>query len=615
MLIYSTISICVRYAPFVWLLINLPPDVYCAAGLACAPLLPDVEAPTVHLPNLGNSLIGSTTISYWKKRPIFQYLGIPFAEPPIGDLRFQPPKKKGKISEDRYDAREFKRKCPQLRNAEDYYYLTHTKDIEDCLYLNVFTPQRIDRKETSLLPVMVYIHGGGFLQGSAATLCPNYLLDSEVILVTIQYRLGPLGFLCLHTENAAGNVGFMDQIMALEWVNENIVYFGGDKNRVTLFGESAGAVSASLYLVSPLVRTGLFQQVIMQSGNLLWDDWYIDRDPVTSGRVYAKYVNCTQENVDELTACLKNVPAADLILSNIRYMLDTTLKGKRASLNVGIAQAVVQKVGNTKFLTENPVDTFKSGHFLKLPTVIGFTKDEGAMFFKIFYDYFLKPGGSEHCFEMNNCISEDFAKDEIFYTFLQIFGLSNEIPMLEMVKDKYFPEKVRGNLTAITPGLIDLMSTLMLKIPSVKFVRNTFEKMPTYLYTFNYKGRFSLLYDKDVKNPFPFGVSHGDDLVYLFPYKNEKLTNEEAAVAKTISSLWTSFAINNGKPGIINYLYWPSVSDKYGPYLVIDKKSSVNDDVLNEYYSGAYRLTTNFFVCIIFAILLSSLSSNNTFLL
>src|SRR5689334_798585 len=186
---------------------------------------------------------------------IDRYLGIPYAAPPVGDLRWRPPQPHGRWTGVR-DASTLAGHCAQL--ASPYGLATLN---EDCLYLNVFTPARgVDQDDDGdePLPVMVWIHGGALLVGESDDYDPVRLVRQGVVVVTVNYRLGTLGFLAhpaLSAESASGasgNYGLMDQQAALRWVQRNIARFGGDAGRVTIFGESAGGLSVHSQLASPL---------------------------------------------------------------------------------------------------------------------------------------------------------------------------------------------------------------------------------------------------------------------------------------------------------------------------------------------------------------------------
>lgn len=190
------------------------------------------------------------------------FLGIPYAKPPVGPLRFMPPEPPTAWS----GVREVKAYGPSCPQPESVVAAPGTKS-EDCLTLNVFTPRAATRK----LPVMVWIHGGGFVTGGSNQYDGARLASEGLVVVTINYRLGPLGFLSHPQLDAArslpsGNDGLRDQQLALSWVHDNIAAFQGDPDNVTVFGESAGAISTCLHMVSPSTR-GLARRFITQSGS------------------------------------------------------------------------------------------------------------------------------------------------------------------------------------------------------------------------------------------------------------------------------------------------------------------------------------------------------------
>jgi carboxylesterase type B len=170
-------------------------------------------------------------------RTIRAFMGIPFAEPPIDELRFRAPVKKASWRPNTLRTQTEPKKCPQTTSIVAPRVL---EGDEDCLYLNVYAPEVDSSSRHGKHPVMVYFHGGSFLggHGGVSELGPDYFLDTDVILVVGNYRLGVLGFMSTENEESPGNYGMKDQVALLRWVNENIDSFGGDKNSVTIFGES-----------------------------------------------------------------------------------------------------------------------------------------------------------------------------------------------------------------------------------------------------------------------------------------------------------------------------------------------------------------------------------------
>lgn len=246
------------------------------------------------------------------------YLGVPFAEPPVGPLRFAPPLEKRSWRPRVINATSYGPACPQpLHFLQQYSFGKSFSNVdEDCLYLNIYAPENtIDPQQS--LPVMVWIHGGSFRYGSGSEYDGRILASrGGVIVVTVNYRLGALGFLSTDDTVTSGNQGLLDQLMALKWVNRNIQYFGGDPSQVTLFGQSAGGASVSLHMLSPL-STGLFQAVIPQSGCAL-SPFSVYRPPHsvhTTTRNLAVMLNCSVQSSRELVDCLRQRSATDIVVT------------------------------------------------------------------------------------------------------------------------------------------------------------------------------------------------------------------------------------------------------------------------------------------------------------
>jgi para-nitrobenzyl esterase len=287
------------------------------------------------------------------------YKGVPFAAPPVGRLRWREPQAvRPWRGVRRADA--FAPAC--MQTGVSMPGEAPPRVSEDCLYLNVWTPAR---RPGAALPVMVFIPGGGFTNGSSSM--PLYWGDQlalkGVVVVTVAYRLGPLGFLA-HPEltresphAASGNYGLMDQVAALQWVRRNIRGFGGDPARVTIFGQSAGGMSVSLLMASPLAR-GLFQRAIGESGGLF--------EPVAIAPNY-RLANAEQDGVAYAAslgahslAGLRRLPAADL------------LKGSAFS----VSHPVIEPYA----LPASPYDAFKAGRQNDVPILIGFNAEEARSF-------------------------------------------------------------------------------------------------------------------------------------------------------------------------------------------------------------------------------------------
>ncbi|KAJ7393152.1 neurexin protein binding [Desmophyllum pertusum] len=308
-------------------------------------------------------------------KSVHTYLGIPYAEPPVGELRFAAPNPAKPWSEIK-KAIKYGAACP----AQPDFPISHLsrsdagEENEDCLYLNVFVPSTV--KPDVKMAVMVWIHGGAFTLGSS-TEYPGHILASfnDVIVVTFNYRLGILGFFNIPGTDFKGNYGMHDQILALKWVQANIASFGGDPNRVTIFGESSGGMSVSLHLISPLSK-GLFRRAIMQSGASSSPLLTRKETSPKTLKELKKIANCKLNT--GLIQCLRSKSAKKII------SFQTTMSSSSPTKLPQITTPVLD--GN--FLPDQPQKLFKQGKFPNrdIDVIIGFTSHERAL------SVALKPG-------------------------------------------------------------------------------------------------------------------------------------------------------------------------------------------------------------------------------
>ena len=281
------------------------------------------------------------------------FLGLPYAAPPTGNLRWRPPQPASSWSGVR-DATQFGASCPQARMGNPF--LPPGTISEDCLYLNVYTPT--SQQQRCSRPVLVWIHGGGLVQDGGRNYDGTKLAADGAVVVTINYRLGALGFLAhpalaSRPGGAAGNYGLMDQQAALRWVQRNIAQFGGDPRNVTIAGQSAGGLSVLAQMVSPGAR-GLFQRAIVQSGTFA-----LNQRPLATaeaaGQTFATAVGCA----DQTAACLRSVPVSDLV-SNFGVEIPGVVDGSVLTQPIGTALA--------------------RGQFARVPVINGITHDEELLF-------------------------------------------------------------------------------------------------------------------------------------------------------------------------------------------------------------------------------------------
>ena len=299
-------------------------------------------------------LTESGTISGIRANGLSVYEGIPFAAPPVEDLRWRPPVHAASWTGTR-KADAFAPACMQVGVSMPGE--TPPAVSEDCLYLNIWTPAKTAHEH---LPVIVWIYGGGYINGSASM--PLYwgdrLAQKRVIVVTIAYRLGPLGFLALpeltreSPHHSSGNYGLMDQIAALEWIRRNVAAFGGDPKCVTIAGQSSGSISVSILMASPLAK-GLFQRAIGESGGLF--------EPL---QLAPKFLLANAERDGQTYAA--SLGAASL----------KELRRLPATLLTGNAGGIVHPVIEPYVLPLSPYEAFTSGQQNDVPLLIGSNADE-----------------------------------------------------------------------------------------------------------------------------------------------------------------------------------------------------------------------------------------------
>jgi len=301
---------------------------------------------------------------------IYQFLGVPFAKPPVDTLRWKAPQNPdswtGVLS-----TTSFAPVCPQKNFAQGDTTFT-IEGNEDCLYLNIWSPQINSGSKV----VMVFIHGGGNQQGGASEIAggtqlyfgKNLSERGDVVVVTIQYRLGPLGFLVhpgLETENTnnvAGNYAVLDQILALQWIQNNIANFGGDPSKIMIFGESAGGVNVGNLLTTPLAN-GLFHRACIQSATPVINDY---NDSKNKGISWVDSFTTTGTNVQKI-AYMRSLDADSLL-----FFESSPLAG-------GVVQTNWKPVLDNVVFNDYPQQIFQSGNFNKVPLMIGSNSEEMSL--------------------------------------------------------------------------------------------------------------------------------------------------------------------------------------------------------------------------------------------
>ncbi|KAJ4445588.1 hypothetical protein ANN_12269 [Periplaneta americana] len=441
----------------------------------------------------GDPLVVSTAQGYLrgsvltsrKGRTIYSYRGVRFANPPVGELRFKLPS-------------------------------------------NDSNPNR---------SVLVFFHAGGWYSVTAASSLygPQYLMDQDIVLVTTNYRLAALGFLSTGDDVLPGNYGMKDQVATLRWVQQNIATFGGNPNSVTIGGYSVGGASGWFHMMSPMSRgilpafliivQGLFHRIISMSPsiNTFWD---LNNNPMHQAKRQAALLNCPQDTSKQISDCLRGKKAQD-IASTFNGMLDWGYDPL-----LPFTPVVEQESTEERFLSESPMKTLLEGNFVNVPYMTGMNKDE--------FNY-----------RALDVINNSSWADDMYNNFETVFPI---VCMYERGTNKsrtvsgVFKELYLNN-EPITlhsfAGLGNLYSDAFIRYGQdliSKAVANI-SKEPVYSYLFEYQGRYSHRYWPGTKTP--IGVSHHDDLIYLFYisllFPEFKTEDPESQMVEKLTKLWANF--------------------------------------------------------------------------
>lgn len=480
-----------------------------------------------------------------------QYLGIPYALPPVGDLRWQPPRPYGRWH-GVFQATHFGNFCTQPDGTGG------TFGSEDCLTLNIYTPPaRKNHYKHHGLPVMVWIHGGSLVTGGGGFYDPTRIVEQGgVIVVTINYRLGLLGFFAHQAIDAEGhlngNYGLMDQQLALRWVQRNIAAFGGDPHRVTIFGESAGGQSVYANLASP-TAAGLFQRAISESGSYIqFQDYWtplsivplaqaetLGTSFVPSGSALAITVGCASQTAQ----CLRGVTASALVLAEpgtIYPFVDGTI------------------------LTESLAAAFASGQFNRVPIISGGNHDEWRLFVAEEYDAIGHPLTDEADYETAvDALWGAFGSPFATSIYSVFYPLAN-YPINPPIAGDPSPSPGIALGASGTDGIFDC--------PERNGVRLLSTYVPTYAYEFNDEDAY-LVFDEFPSPPyppitFPLGTAHFTEVPYLFDTFSTPsvFTPDQAQLSESMIAYWTRFAAT-GNPNSASQPAWPPYSSTTDEFL------------------------------------------------
>ncbi|CAL8308733.1 unnamed protein product [Gadus morhua 'NCC'] len=529
--------------------------------------------------------------------PVEQYLGVPYATPPIGERRFQPPEAPGSWQEVR-NATQFAPVCPQnvhgvLPEIMLPVWFTDNLDAaatyvqnqsEDCLYLNVYVPTEDgpltknsdestmnrprdeDIRDRRKKPVMLFIHGGSFMEGSGNMFDASILAAyGNVIVVTMNYRLGVLGFLSTGDQSAKGNYGLLDQIQALRWLNENIGHFGGDPERITIFGSGAGASCVNLLILSHHSE-GLFQRAIAQSGSAI-SSWSVNYRPIMYTKILARKVGCNLGEMADLVECLRK--------KSFRELVDQDIQPARYHIAFG-------PVVDGDVVPDDPEILMQQGEFLNYDILLGVNQGEGLKF--------VDDSEGE---EAISAASFDYTISN-FVDNLYRYPEAGKDILRETIKFMYTDWADRDNSDMRRKTLLALFTDHQWVAPAVATAKLHAEfQSPVYFYTFHH-------HCQTEARPEWADAAHGDELPYVFGVPMLGATDlfpcnfskNDVMLSAVVMTYWTNFAKTGDpnlpvpqdtkfihtKPNRFEEVIWSKFSSKDKQYLHIGLKPRVRDN-------------------------------------
>lgn len=499
---------------------------------------------------------------------VHRFIKIPYAHPPLGDLRFKKPKPVGRWTEEQGIPDEYGPACMQQEIGLNLEF--NPECSEDCLYLNIYVPGDVSRDRR--LSVMLFIHGGGFVIGSAGEYNGQRLAaQGDVIVVTINYRLGLFGFLNLLDPIANGNYGLWDQMAAIRWVHENIEAFGGNPDSVTIFGESAGGMSVHYQTLIP-ANIGMFHRAISMSG-------VVNRQSIAKNDDLQKVLNmisdktdCKQENKAELLKCLQKLPPADILgIINV-YELMTP---GNFTLEMLMGPSIDGELINGQ-LYETMHDRSSPGtsFFRSLDFMSGTTSAEGSLLY-----FSLLPDFQETFnFSVQDGIPRRALCEAIVPGLIQeLYG--NRPDLSQKLCEFYTSDK--GNDDQSNRAT-DFYGDLCMVTPTTSALiahgrKNTAHRTYNYILS--------------APSPAPFGppppawfrgAGHADDLYLLFDMPNVRTENRTDERHTTLSSRIIRYFANFAKTGDPNSeelpVTWPPYDVETREYLDFDFELSVKKD-------------------------------------
>ncbi|XP_049795937.1 esterase FE4-like [Schistocerca nitens] len=493
--------------------------------------------------------------------PYVSFQGIPYAQPPVGPLRFKPPQPAGPWT-GVFDATKQGNVESQLNISTGKY-----EGEEDCLFINVFTP-KLPSEGARGLPVMFLIHGGGLsaFSGNEEWFGPDLLIQHGIVMVTFNYRLGVLGFLSTGDNVVPGNMGFKDQVLALQWVRDNISSFGGDPDNVTIFGCSAGGWSTHALVLSPMAK-GLFRRAIAQSG-VATGDGAFTKDVRARSFLLGEHLGLKTQDSKELVEFLRKQP--DRLLQESALFGRTEEDKARSWIFPFVGTLEPPDAEGGAFMTRHPTDIMLSGDFQPVPFIVGVCDFEGSVTATVAMLEREMVSRVARCPRL--LLPGDLRCSE-----------AEKDTVAEEVRRFYFGDRQIGPETE--KQFYDLYGDTTFTCAAVRAakVHSAKSSQPVYFYNFDIQRELvpqGPLMAQLAQSMDKFkGTGHGADMAFLFrnimfgepPEKD----SEDGKIAMKMTRLWTNFA-KTGQPTDPELdVSWPAFTADDPAYLYVGRQGFI----------------------------------------
>lgn len=523
-----------------------------------------VDDPIITLHH-GGQVKGSIRYSNIMSKEYHSFKGIPYAEPPVGDLRF-----KGTVPHKGWigvkEATQHGDVCPQPKRDGT----TAVIGAEDCLFLNVYVPKNQFKEEK--YPVMVYIHGGAFYysSGNQEELNPESLIAEDVVVVQINYRLGFLGFFSTGDRNSPGNYGVKDSLEAMKWVQSNIEAFGGDRHKVTLFGESAGGMITHYLLLSPLSK-GLFHQALSMSGTAITSTAF-QEFPRTKAFEVAREMNITFESTEELMKKLREIEDPKTFVEYTPPQIgdEDVPKGKVPPTFTPCIEP--EDSLEPRVIPEHPLRLLLKGNYMDIPYIITITDEE-------LLSAIIEVNAFPTLFEF----IEEHPETLLPYTWKIEPNSIEASEYLQRIYKLYFNNNPIEDVYDYTHFVSDSINNY----GPYKTARLQKQNSPMYFATFSFTGDLNHYKIKNNLTEY-IGAVHADDLPYLFlSPKYPEVTEDNPAyeVRARMVRMWTNFA-KFGDPTknldeLVN-VKWTAMMEGRFVYMNIGRELKMDKDPFGE---------------------------------